>query len=52
MAEIEGIRARAKEYEDNPDVVRAIIAEGCEKARDSARDTMHEVRTAMGLEYR
>ena len=52
VAEIEGIRARAKEYEDNPDVVRAIIAAGCEKARDSARDTMHEVRTAMGLEYR
>ena len=52
VAEVEGIRARAKEYEDNPDVVRAIIAEGCEKARDSARDTMHEVRTAMGLEYR
>ena len=52
VAEIEGIRARAKEYEDNRDVVRAIIAEGCEKARDSARDTMHEVRTAMGLEYR
>ncbi len=52
VTEIEGIRARAKEYEENPDVVRAIIAAGCEKARDAARDTMHEVRTAMGLEYR
>jgi tryptophanyl-tRNA synthetase len=52
VAEIEGIRARAKEYEDNRDAVRGIIAEGCDKARDSARATMHEVRTAMGLEYR
>jgi tryptophanyl-tRNA synthetase len=52
VAEIEGIRARAKEYEDNRDAVRGIIAEGCEKARDNARATMQEVRTAMGLEYR
>ncbi|MBS0373508.1 MAG: tryptophan--tRNA ligase [Proteobacteria bacterium] len=52
VAEIETIRARAKEYEDNRDAVRAIIAEGSEKARDAARDTMQEVRAAMGLEYR
>ena len=52
VAEVEGIRARAKEYEDNRDVVRGIIATGCEKARESARETMQEVRTAMGLEYR
>jgi len=52
VAEIEGIRARAKEYEDNRDAVRGIIAAGSDKARDSARATMNEVRTAMGLEYR
>jgi tryptophanyl-tRNA synthetase len=52
VAEIETIRARAKEYEDNRDAVRGIIAEGCEKAREAARETMHEVRAAMGLEYR
>jgi tryptophanyl-tRNA synthetase len=52
VAEIEGIRARAKEYEDNRDAVRAIVAEGCEKAREAARETMQEVRAAMGLEYR
>ena len=52
VAEIEGIRARAKEYEDNRDAVRGIIAAGNEKARDVARATMNEVRTAMGLEYR
>jgi tryptophanyl-tRNA synthetase len=52
VAEIETIRARAKEYEDNRDAVRAIIAEGSEKAREAARATMQEVRAAMGLEYR
>ncbi|HXQ32290.1 MAG TPA: tryptophan--tRNA ligase [Steroidobacteraceae bacterium] len=52
VAEIEGIRARAKEYEDNRDVVRGIIADGCQKAREAARATMHEVRAAMGLGYR
>ena len=52
ITEIETIRARAREYEDNRDAVRGLIAEGCEKARDAARDTLQEVRAAMGLEYR
>ncbi|MFB3080120.1 MAG: hypothetical protein ACE1Y4_19160, partial [Lysobacterales bacterium] len=52
VTEIEEMRARAKEYEENPEFVRSIIAEGCEDARDAARDTMDEVRQAMGLDYR
>ena len=52
VAEIETIRARAREYEENRDAVRGIIAEGSEKAREAARETMQEVRAAMGLEYR
>jgi tryptophanyl-tRNA synthetase len=32
--------------------VRKIIHEGSEKARDVARQTLQEVRQAMGLEYR
>jgi tryptophanyl-tRNA synthetase len=52
VAEIETIRARAKEYEENRDGVRGIIAEGVEKAREAAHETMQEVRSAMGLEYR
>jgi len=52
VAEIETIRARAKEFEDNRDAVRGIIAEGCDKAREAARETMQLVRAAMGLEYR
>ncbi len=51
-AEIQPIRIRAKEYEQNPDVLRGIIAEGCEHARTAARETLDEVRSAMGLNYR
>ena len=32
--------------------VDAIIIEGSEKARDTARDTLQDVRQAMGLDYR
>jgi tryptophanyl-tRNA synthetase len=46
------LHKRAEEYENNPDLVRAIIEEGCEHARDAARDTLEEVRAAMGLSYR
>lgn len=52
IPEIEEIRSQAREYEDNPDFVRSIIAEGCEDARDAARDTMDEVRQAIGVDYR
>ena len=46
------IRERAEEYLNNPKMVKSIVAEGCEKARDVARDTLEEVRQAMGLSYR
>ena len=36
------IHERAEEYTSDPDLVRNIINEGCEKARDVARDTMEE----------
>lgn len=45
------IRERAKEYEQDKDTVKAIISDGCEAARDIARETMVEVREAMGLNY-
>jgi hypothetical protein len=32
--------------------VDIILAEGRDRARDAARETMHDVREAMGLEYR
>ena len=52
VAELTAIRARATEFEENRDLVRGIIAEGCEKARDVARQTLEEVHTAMGMNYR
>lgn len=52
LAELKPIQERAKDLESDPDLVRSIINEGCEKARDEARDTMEEVRRAMSLEYR
>jgi len=52
IAELEPVRERAREYERDPDMVRSIIAEGCEAARDEARETMENVRQAMGLLYR
>ena len=45
-------RERAKEFEDNPDLVRGIIAEGSEKAREVVKETMEDVREVMGLSYR
>jgi tryptophanyl-tRNA synthetase len=49
--ELEPIQARAKELESEPDVVRTFINEGCERARDVARETMDEVRRAMSLVF-
>ena len=52
VAEVSVIRERAREYEENRDLVRGIIAEGCEKARDIARQTLEDVHQAMGMNYR
>lgn len=51
IAELEPIRKRASEYADDPTVVKNIIAEGCERARDVAEETLDDVRQAMGLGY-
>jgi len=51
LKELAPIRERAKEFEENPKLVRSIIAEGNEAARDVAQDTLEEVREAMGLGY-
>jgi tryptophanyl-tRNA synthetase len=45
------MRERAQQYLDDPALVRNIIADGCEKARKMASETMREVREAMGLGY-
>ncbi|MFO7592551.1 MAG: tryptophan--tRNA ligase [Pseudomonadota bacterium] len=50
-AELAPIRERAQEFIDQPQLVRNIITEGNEEARDVARETLKEVRTVMGLSY-
>ena len=45
------IRERANEYLNDPETVRGIITEGCAAARDIARETLDDVREAMGLSY-
>lgn len=52
QAELTPIRERAAEFEKDRGLVRNIISEGCDKARDVARQTMTEARQAMGLDYR
>lgn len=52
LKELAPIRERAQTYLEDPKLVRNIIAEGNEAARDVARDTLEEVREAMGLSYR
>ena len=51
VAEVGGMRERAREFEENPDLVRNIVSDGCEKARDAARATLDEVRRAMHLRF-
>ena len=52
LKEQQPIRERAREYQEDPETVRGIINEGCEAARDVARETMEEVRQVMGISYR
>jgi tryptophanyl-tRNA synthetase len=51
LAEQEPMHERAQQYLDDPSLVRAIVADGCEKARRLAQETMRDVREAMGLDY-
>ena len=49
VSELEPIQKQAQQYEKDSDLVRSIIVEGGETARETARETLHEVRSAMGL---
>ena len=51
LAELAPIRERAQPYLDDPILVKNILADGCDKARKLATETMREVREAMGLSY-
>jgi len=51
-AELKPIRERAESMSEHPEEVRRIIEDGNEAAREVARDTLEEVRAAMGLGYK
>ncbi len=45
------MRERARPYQEDPSLLRSIVADGCEKARALAGETMRDVREVMGLDY-
>ena len=51
LAEQRPIRERVQEYLEDPTLVKSIIADGCEKARRIAQETLRDVREVMGLNY-
>ena len=51
LEEQKPMRERAGIYVEDPTLVRNIIADGCEKARKLAQETLRDVREVMGLNY-
>jgi len=51
LTELAPIREQAQVFVEDHDAVRAIIREGCAAAREVARDTLNEVREAIGLKF-
>ena len=51
-AEQEIIRQRAQQFDEDADLVNTIIQEGSEKARSIARETLDDVREAIGISHR
>jgi len=51
LGELAPIRERAREFEQDPQLVRNILQQGGEAARDVADQTMDEVRSVIGLKY-
>lgn len=49
VEEVSGMRRRAQEFQENPELVANLLTEGGEKARDAARATLDDVRRAMHL---
>ena len=50
--ELEPMQQRAQEFTENPQLVNTILEEGREAAQDMARDTLIEVRQAIGIQYK
>ncbi len=50
-AELEPMRLRGREFEQAPDMLRSVLADGAERAREVASATLADVRQALGLAY-
>jgi len=48
LREQEGWRSRAQTYLDDPSLLRSIVADGCDRARHAAQETMRDVREGDG----
>jgi tryptophanyl-tRNA synthetase len=51
LKEQAGFRERARPYIEDPTLVRNVIADGCDRARRFAQETMRDVREAVGLNF-
>jgi len=51
LEEQKPMHERARQYEEDPTLIRNLIADGCEKARELAQENLRDVREAMGLNY-
>ena len=51
LSELAPIRECARQFQDDPQLVRNILEEGGEAARDVAEQTIDEVKSAIGLNY-
>ncbi len=51
LKEQQGFLERAQPYVDDPSLLRNIIADGCDRARKLAQETLRDVREVMGLSH-
>jgi tryptophanyl-tRNA synthetase len=51
LSEQQPMFERAQQYLDDPSLLRSIIADGSDKARKVAQETMRDVRESMGLDF-
>jgi len=51
ISELQPIQERIAKYQSNPNLIQEIIFDGSERARSVAKNTLEEVRDAMGITY-
>ena len=51
ISELEPIQESIAKYQSNPNLIQEIIFDGSERARSVAKNTLEEVRDAMGITY-